>query len=106
MEVFFERCDLLAVLIDFKRGDPADRYLDEAVDLGIRDYALRQLGQVPGYLRTRGVETKEYSPETRGLFELLPTKNEPATLRPALVAGDTLILAGRATVPEAGGTRP
>jgi len=39
----------------------------------------------------------DYSPETADLFELLPTKRSSATQRPALVSGETLLLAGRAT---------
>ena len=61
------------------------------------DFALRQLRQVPPWLRRQGIELKDYGPETAELFELLPTRKTSATQRPALVAGDRLLLVGRAT---------
>ena len=70
------------------------------------DYALRQLGQLPAWLKGRGVEVRDYGPDSRDLFELLPTKREGATLRPALLAGETLLQAGRATVSETGRKTP
>ena len=61
------------------------------------DYALRQLKKLLPWLRQQGIEAVDYSPETADLFELLPTKRASATQRPALVSGETLLLAGRAT---------
>ena len=61
------------------------------------DFALRQLRQIPTWLRRQGVELKNYGPETAELFELLPTRKASATQRPAMVAGDRLLLVGRAT---------
>lgn len=61
------------------------------------DYALRQLKKLLPWLRQQGIEAVDYSPETADLFELLPTKRSSATQRPALVSGETLLLAGRAT---------
>ena len=61
------------------------------------EYALRQLNKLSPWLRQRGIETVDYSPETRELFEILPTKRQAATLRPALLADGKPLLAGRAT---------
>ncbi len=61
------------------------------------DYAVRQLKKLPPWLKRMGIEVEDYSPETRELFELLPSKRGSATQRPALLAGDRLLLAGRAT---------
>ena len=61
------------------------------------DYALRQLKKLLPWLRQQGIEAVDYSPETADLFELLPTKRSSSTQRPALVSGETLLLAGRAT---------
>ena len=61
------------------------------------EYALRQLRKLLPLLRQMGIETVNYSPETRELFELLPTKRESSTQRPALVCGDKLLLPGKAT---------
>lgn len=61
------------------------------------DYALRQLKKLPPWLRQKGVETEEYSPETAGDFELLPSKKPPVTLRPALLQDGRLVQTGRAT---------
>ena len=60
------------------------------------DYALRQLKKLKPFLRQAGVEVRDYSPQDAELFELLPTKNESFTLRPALLSGDVLLLPGRA----------
>ena len=61
------------------------------------DYAIRQLKKLLPWLHQQGIEAVDYSPETADLFELLPTKRSSATQRPALVSGETLLLAGRAT---------
>ena len=61
------------------------------------EYAVRQLKKLLPWLHQQGIETVDYSPDTRELFELLPTKRASATQRPALLSGDTLLLAGRAT---------
>lgn len=63
------------------------------------DYALRQLKKLPVRLRAQGVELCDYTESTAELFEILPTKNTAATLRPALVREGELLLAGRATEP-------
>ena len=69
----------------------------EALYAGNGDYALRQLKKLLPWLRQQGIEAVDYSPESADLFELLPTKRASATQRPALVSGETLLLAGRAT---------
>jgi hypothetical protein len=60
------------------------------------DFSLRQLKKLRPYLHRRGIEVVEYGPETAASFETLPTKNAGGTLRPALMAGDKLLLPGRA----------
>ena len=69
----------------------------EALYAGNGDYALRQLKKLLPWLRQQGIEAVDYSPETADLFELLPTKRSSSTQRPALVSGEMLLLAGRAT---------
>lgn len=61
------------------------------------EYAVRQLKKLLPWLHQQGIETVDFSPETREWFELMPTKRASATQRPALVSGDTLLLVGRAT---------
>jgi len=68
----------------------------EALYAGSGDYSLRQLKKIRPYLRRRGIEIVDLDGENAGAFEMLPTKNETRTLRPALKAGDRLLLAGRA----------
>ena len=61
------------------------------------DFALRQLKKIRPCLRALGIETVDYAGENADLFELFPSKRPGVTLRPALRAGDRLLLAGRAT---------
>lgn len=68
----------------------------EGLYSGNGDFSLRQLKKVLPWLTRHGVDIVEYSPGAAASFELLPTKNESRTLRPALMAGDRLLLAGRA----------
>ena len=60
------------------------------------EYSLRQLKKIRPYLRRRGIEIVDYDAENAMAFEMLPTKNAPGTLRPALMAGDRILLTGRA----------
>ena len=60
------------------------------------EYALRQMKKLRPYLRRRGVETEDYDGSNAAAFELLPTKKETRTLRPAICAGEKLLLPGRA----------
>ena len=69
----------------------------EALYAGNGPFALRQLGKIPAYLEKRGVEVADYGEETAELFELLPSRNPAMTQRPALLAGDRLLLSGKAT---------
>ena len=64
-------------------------------------FALRQLRRLRPWLQSKGLETVDYSAETAELFELLPSKHEAVTLRPALLQGKKLLTVGRAAVPEA-----
>ncbi len=68
----------------------------EALYSGSGEFSLRQLRKVRTYLQRRGVDIIEFEPALATNFELLPTKNETRTLRPALMAGDKLLLVGRA----------
>lgn len=61
------------------------------------DFALRQLAKIKPCLRALGIETEDFSGENAELFELFPSRHPGLTLRPALKAGDRLLLAGRAT---------
>lgn len=61
------------------------------------DFALRQLRQLPAFLEKRGVTLAEYGEETAELFEVLPSRSHTATRRPAMLAGEKLLLSGRAT---------
>lgn len=59
--------------------------------------ALQRLEGLRAWLRERGVALEDYDGENAALFELLPSRRGAATLRPALVRGEKLLLAGRAT---------
>lgn len=61
------------------------------------EFALRQLKKLLPWLHQQGIEAVNYSPETRELFELLPSKRPSATQRPALLSEAKLLLVGRAT---------
>ncbi|MBQ9662264.1 MAG: hypothetical protein IJV40_03815 [Oscillospiraceae bacterium] len=69
----------------------------EALYANNGEFALRQLKRIQPWLRQKGIETVDYSEETRELFELLPTKRDTATQRPALLYEDRLLVAGKAT---------
>ena len=69
----------------------------EALYAGNGEFALRQLRRIPPWLHQYGIDAVDYSNDTRELFELLPTKRESATQRPALLYGDKLLVAGKAT---------
>lgn len=72
----------------------------EAEYAGSGDFALRQLRKIPPYLAGRGVTLVDYSEEREDLFELLPSKTRTATQRPAIFAGNELLMMGKATVQE------
>ena len=61
------------------------------------DFALRQLKKIRPCLRALGIEPVDFDGDNADLFELFPSKKPGVTLRPALQAGDRLLLAGRAT---------
>ena len=60
------------------------------------DLALLRIRELEAWLRERGIEIVRLDGDNRELFEILPTKNGPATLRPALVYQNRLLLPGRA----------
>lgn len=64
------------------------------------DFALRQLRKLLPCLQALGIETEDYRGDNAELFELFPSKRPGKTLRPALKAGDRLLLSGRATEAE------
>lgn len=61
------------------------------------DFALRQLRKLLPYLESRGISAADYSPEDAELFEILPSRTEAVTIRPALFSDGKLLLPGRAT---------
>lgn len=63
------------------------------------EFARRQLAKLPDYLESRGVTLVEYSPEAEHYFECFPTRREAATQRPAMLAGEKLLLMGKAIKP-------
>ena len=92
---------------DRKASDSAAQFSSEEISLygdllealysGNGEFALRQLNKIQPYLRSREITTCDYDAETAELFELLPTRRESSTQRPAILSGDRLLLAGRAT---------
>ena len=72
----------------------------EALYMDNGTLALRQLRKLPPYLHRQGITLEDYDGQNAQRFELLPTKRQPGTLRPALTKGERLLLPGRATVPE------
>ncbi len=61
------------------------------------EFSLRQLRKIKPYLQRQGIELEDYAANNAELFEILPSKKGAATLRPALLEGETLLLAGKAT---------
>ncbi len=81
-------------------GDPAEWELLsgflEALYSEDGQYALDQCGQVRHYLHRRGIETVDYSEETKAMFDFLPSM-EAGTIRPALVSGGKVLKKGLAS---------
>ena len=61
------------------------------------EFSLRQLRKIKPYLQRQGIELEDYATNNAEFFEILPSKKGAATLRPALLEGETLLLAGKAT---------
>ena len=61
------------------------------------EFSLRQLRKIKPYLQRQGIELEDYVANNSEFFEILPSKKGAATLRPALLEGETLLLAGKAT---------
>ena len=61
------------------------------------EFSLRQLRKIKPYLQRQGIELEDYAANNADFFEILPSKKGAATLRPALLEGETLLLAGKAT---------
>ncbi len=72
----------------------------EALYSGNGVFALRQLARLPEYLEGQGVTLLAYSPENESLFTCFPSRQASATQRPALLAGERLLLPGKATKQE------
>lgn len=66
------------------------------------DFALQKLKKLRSYLREKGVELVDFQPDTEEYFEILPSKQSTATLRPALLYRGDLLMIGRAARPEKG----
>ncbi|MBO7422753.1 MAG: hypothetical protein J6T99_05140 [Oscillospiraceae bacterium] len=61
------------------------------------EFSLRQLRKIKPYLQHQGIELEDYTANNAEMFDILPSKKEAVTLRPALLEGETLLLAGKAT---------
>ena len=61
------------------------------------EFSLRQLRKIKPYLQRQGIGLEDYAANNAEFFEILPSKKGAATLRPALLEGETLLLAGKAT---------
>ena len=61
------------------------------------EFSLRQLRKIKPYLQRQGIELEDYAANNAEFFEILPSKKGAATLRPALLERETLLLAGKAT---------
>ena len=61
------------------------------------EFSLRQLRKIKPYLQRQAFELEDYAANNAEFFEILPSKKGAATLRPALLEGETLLLAGKAT---------
>ena len=61
------------------------------------EFSLRQLRKIKPYLQRQGIELEDYAANNAEFFEILPSKKGAATLRPALLEGESLLLAGKAT---------
>ena len=66
------------------------------------DFALQRLKKLRPYLREKGIELLEFESDTEEYFEILPSKQSTATLRPALLYHGDLLMIGRAARPEKG----
>ena len=63
-------------------------------------FALQRLKKLRLYLREKGIELLEFQRDTEEYFEVLPSKQRSATLRPALLYHGDLLMVGRATRTE------
>ena len=66
------------------------------------DFAIQKLKKLRPYLREKGIELVEFERDTEEYFEILPSKQSTATLRPALLYHGELLMIGRAARPEKG----
>ena len=64
------------------------------------EFALEQLNEVIYYLHSLGIKLVDYSAETEGQFEFLPSTEKPKTIVPAMVYNGKLIRRGLATKKE------
>ena len=71
----------------------------EAACSGDGEFALEKLDAVRHYLRGKGVEVVDYSPDAARYFDCMPGA-KTATLCPALLQGGEALRRGTATVPE------
>ena len=74
----------------------------EALYTNNGDFALQRLKKLRPYLREKGIELLEFESDTEEYFEILPSKQSTATLRPALLYRGDLLMIGRAARPEKG----
>lgn len=69
-----------------------ESYYSESADL-----VMESLAEIEHYLHNRGIELSDYDPKRERWFELLPSKEAPRTLRPALLRDGKLLRKGLAT---------
>lgn len=81
--------------------DPAELALFsellEAACTGDGEYALEKIEGIRFYLHRRQIEVVDYSQDTAGMFDVMPSKTHSSTIRPALVYQGRLLRKGLAT---------
>ena len=106
--------DLAALPADSGSPDPADgdkgplkrdelallAELLEALYTENGEFALQKLKKLRAYLRGKEIELLDFQSDTEAYFEILPSKQRTATLRPALLYHGELLMIGRAARPE------
>ncbi len=81
---------------DPKQIDLLSRILEDAYTEKESVYAQEMISHIKFYLHSNMIETLDYTPENRAMFDLMPS-SQRATLRPALVMDGRLLKKGLAT---------
>ena len=56
-----------------------------------------QVENIRYYLHEHGIETQDYTPQTAGWFEMLPSDSETVTIRPAMLRDNAVVVKGIAS---------